>query len=597
MGKKGKFQGKQSYDGFGEQDNTLTPAELIKTRLLQAFDPNYRESAYQQMRYMFGLKWSEGRTGSYVDGDFPNYPDIYVRYQEVGRSRKILSNQFIGLSRVMYADPEPESPGVDKYTAEVRKQAYLSRYRKGEWGDETAPAYMEGDGLGLGFVQFCLKTNTQTGMQRVHMRHSPLVYTLWDRFERSPGRARWVCFVRHLPVDDAAMIFGRDVAEANKVNMVDSNDSWAVEVVRYFEYYDTGAQGGKPTRALILGSMSAEPVRIEENVFGCLPFAYYSHFWAPGMRYPIGKVALQMSSQEAINELERAFRKAVRQGPVTVADERQIDLDDLRMYNAGDVNRILKWLVKAGVTLPPIQRIPGAEVSQSVIKLYEIMDRQNTTDSGVTDFDRGENPQSSRTLGENELVDQRGQTQASWSELQAMRFHVRCVEKAFLLMKNFDRDPVTLDIFGKRYLCNDPTRPDSSLASWLEEESDVIINTDALRYQDVQATKQARLNQLVSVAQFVGPQGALDIRWFAEELARALGEQDPKQAINSALLGQGPAAPAPGVPGAPLPGGGGVPGGPVVVPGSVPPGSGPPPPPGNPAFRTPPMAPPPPGVM
>lgn len=536
---------KPPTDGHKKWNARLTPADAISLRFAQAYDPLYRNSLYHQMRYAFGESWrkDQGVAGAMDMLDFPDFPDIRVRYQEIGRSRRILNSQFIGLSRVMYSDPQPEFPQVDKFTAEVRKQFFLNRYRGegagemfgasqgggGEWADEMAAAFMDGDGLGLGFVQICLRTNPKSGEQQVHLRHSPLIYTLWDRFERSPGRARWVAFVRYLPLEDASLVFGREEAQAAVRVVYDGTRTYGVEMVRYFEYYDTGYENGTPTRAIILGDLRNPPVVREENVFRTLPIAYYTHLFVPGMRVPVGRIAMQMNTQETINEIERNLRKAMRAPQFSIADVSQLDEEDLKAVNAGDPNKIVRWKAKPNHNQEPFIRTPGADVSQTVLKLFEIMDRQFTADSGVTDFDRGTQPHSNRTLGEDMLIDQRGQTQSSWSELQAMRFHVRTVRKVLEIAALFDNDPVTLDIFGRNYTVNDPSRPASSITKWLEEPSSVVINTDSLRYQDVQQVRAQRLQQLLQVAPFVGR--ALDPQWFAEELAKALGEADPKVAM------------------------------------------------------------------
>jgi len=578
-------------DGRGKWGGGLTSGELINERLVQSFDPIYRNSLYQQMRYAFGENWrkDQAAASATLDGHtFPDYPDILVRYQEIGRSRRILNSQFIGLSRVMYSDPEPEFPQVDKYTAEVRKQFFLSRYRgdgmqDGEWAEDMAAAYMDGDGLGVGFVQVCLRTNPKTGEQQVSLRHSPAIFTLWDRYERSPGRARWICFVRYLPIDDAALIFGEETALANVRTVYDGHTTYGVKVVRYFEYYDMGSGNARPTRAIILNELSNPPWSIEENVFECLPFAYYTHLYVPMMRRPVGRIAMQMNTQEAINEIERALRKALRSPQFSIADVSQLDEEDLKAVNAGDSARIVRWKAKPGHTQDPFVRVPGSDVSPSVLKLLEVMDQQFTADSGVTDFDRGVQPGASRTLGEDMLVDQRGQTQSSWSELQAMRFHVRCVKKVLAIAALFDRDPVTLDIFGRNYTVNRPDAPASTMNHWLGDPSEVIINTDSLRYQDVQQVRLQRLQQLLEVGPFVGR--ALSLPWYAEELAKALGEQDPKQAVDpSALQGAAPVAGQPSQPVAPA----GVPVQPGVAPPGMAPGMGVPPPVSQPQFRTPP---------
>lgn len=523
-------------DGKKKWGRTLTPPDLITERFKQGFDPQYRSSLYNQMRYVFGEAWrKEISSGAALDGgDFPDYADIRVKYQEVGRTRRIYSNQLIRLSRVMYSDPQPEFPQVDKYTAEVRKQFFLNRYRgegagEGEWADEMSAAYLDGDGLGVGIVQVCLRTNPSSGEQQVHLRHSPTIFTLWDPHERHPGRWRWIAFVRYMALEDAISLFGEKEAEGAVRTVYDGTRSYGVKSVRYFEYYDIGTgTRGAPTRAIVLNHMGNEPVLVEENAFGTLPFAYYLHHYVPGQQAPVGNIASQIPIQEQINAIEKALKETVKRTGQTVIDVSQIDDEDVKRMNGGEIMPFLRWRPKAGHNAPPVQNLPGAELQQSALKLYDILDQQLTVDSGVNDFDRGVQPRRSRTLGEDMLIDQRSQGPASWSELQCAKFHIRTVRKVLHVAGLFDRDPVTLDIFGKNYSVNDPSRPASCISAWLKEPSSAVVNADALRYQDVVAVRTQRLQQLLQVAPFVGR--LLSPEWFGEELAKALGESDPKVA-------------------------------------------------------------------
>src|SRR2546423_1474401 len=528
-----RFRSKPNNDGKKQWGASLTSAELITERFKQGFDPQYRHSLYQQMRYVFGESWRKDQYGGAMEGgDFPDYADIRVKYQEIGRSRRIYSNQLIRLSKVMYTDPQPEFPQVDKYTAEVRKQFFLSRYRgdgngEGEWADEMSAAFLDGDGLGIGIVQVCLRTNPATGEQQVHLRHSPTIFTLWDRHERHPGRWRWVAFVRYMALEDAIALFGQETAEANVRTIYDGTRTYGIQTVRYFEYYDTGVGArGKPTRAIVLNHMSNEPVLVEENAFRTLPLSYFVHNYVPGQQAPAGNIAPQIPLQEQINKVEKALATTLKRTGQTVLDVSQLDEDDVRRMNGGEVLPFVRWRAKAGHTAPPIENIPGAEIQASALRLYDILDQQLTVDSGVNDFDRGVQPKHSRTLGEDMLIDQRSSGPSSWSELQCARFHVRTVRKVLHVGALFDRDPLTLDIFGRNYTVNDPSRPASTISHWLAEPSSVVINTDSLRYQDVSTVRQQRLSQLLSVASFVGK--LLDPQWYGEALAKALGEQDAK---------------------------------------------------------------------
>lgn len=538
---------KKTYDGYGKSGTTLTPKDEITQRLKDSHDPFRRLSYYNQMRYAFGESWrKDGFMGLHAGGwdAFADYPDIFVRFQEVGRSRKILNSQFISLSKVMYSDPDPQFVGCDQYTAAVRRAFFRARWKgdnwdDGEWADQVQAAYMEGDGLGLGFIQICLRTNKDTGKEQVHIRHSQLINTIVDRHARTPAEYRHITFVHYSSPSDAAAMFG-PVAYENVRQIWDWDQSRPVDMVRWFEYYDIGFNGGAPTRAVILNEFANPPHLVEENIFGCLPFAYYLHFYAPGMRHPTGRIAVQMPTQEALNEIERAMRKCLRNPPFTIIDPEQLDRDDLRAVISGDYNKFVRWKFKAGEgKVTPATRIPGADVSNTTLSLLKLYDTQFNADSGITDFDRGQNPTSDRTLGENVMVQQNGATQNSWSELQMSKFLRRLVQRVMYVASLYDRDPVRIEIEGKPYIVNLPGNPDSTIDKWMEAPADVTIDAGALRYQDVEYKRQVRMQQLMPLLPLVQA-GMIDAKWFTEEIAKALGVTDPKRVLGQALIGVQP---------------------------------------------------------
>lgn len=508
-----------------------TPAEDIRKRLLQGYDPNHYASLYRQMCYAFGDDWNKNRRSGIdsTGGSFPDWPEITVRYMEVGRSRRILNSQFIGLSRSMGNAPAPEFPQLSKQSAEVRKQFYLARYhgneREDSWADEHAAAYMDGDGLGAGFVHFGLKTNPKTGYQYVSAEHSPAVLTLYDRHERHPGRARWVCFVKYLAIDQASALFGEKVAKTYVRQLHDNFSTYPLDVVRVFDYYDMGwGPKGTPTRALIPGDFANEPLFVEENTFECLPFSHMTYLIAPGMRRPTGRIVMQMATQEGLNEIERHLRKALKSPTFNLMDVTQLNAKDLARLNAGDANVNVR-IENPRPDAPPYIRIPGAEVAQTILALRDMYERQFNADSGTTDFERGNMSMEKRTLGENELLDSRSQTQSSWSQMQAVKMHQRSVEVALKIAEKFDKDPVLLDIFGTNALFNEPSQPHSWMSEWLQEPSRVLIGDDQLRARDAKQDQMDRLQMLSTLAPEVQA-GLLSAQKFAEEKLRALNE-DP----------------------------------------------------------------------
>lgn len=503
---------------------------------MQAYDPTYFESIWKQVNYAFGEPWNKAAASAACgsDGDFPVRPDIVVQFLEIGQSRRILNTQFIALSRVMSSVAKPTFPDIDKQKGEVLAGFYTGRHEgdgagEGEWQHELNSAYMDGDGLGLGIVQVGLEKNPESGYKRVTLRHSPLLNTLGDPHYRNPGRWRWIAFVHYLDVEDAVARFG---AECRKYARpwTDSQSSIPMEYVRIIEYYDMGfGPNGKPTRAIVPQNLANPPLKREVNEFGCLPFAYYMHFLAPGMRRPVGRIALQMATQEAINALEKSAIETCQDGAFDLVDMDQLNANDVKLRNKGDRNLKIRIERPSATGAPPYIRVPAKEVAQTWQVLRDLLDRQFNTDSGTTDLDRGSLSSTARTLGENELLDARSQNQSSWSELQALQLLRRTVEKVLRIARIGDRDPVMVPVFGHPVLLNDPEVPQSWIDAFIPGNLRVALGEESLRKADLDAERAMRLKGLQLVAPYVGT--TLSPLWHSEEMLKAIGEPDPKAAF------------------------------------------------------------------
>lgn len=513
----------------------LSNKSSITKRVSAGVDNDYLTSLYKQACYAFGESWNKGQTGSTSsDGDWAEFPDIVVKSLEIGSSRRILGAQFIGLSRILYTNPKPFFPQVDKATQLVRQQFLKARWRgdgyaDGQWDSHIERAYMDGDGLGVGHVQIGLVSNPKTGFQRVTLKHIPAWQCVFDRHARHPAQARWVCFQHYLDPEDAVEMFG-DVAEQHIVNLWDSSTSTSFQVVRIYEYYDLGIGGAEPTMAVFLGSFKNEPFSVTENPFGCLPWASYVHFVAPGMRRPVGRIALQMSTQEGLNELERYIRSTIKRGAaVDIVDADALDESDLRQFNAGNPNIRIKRVSRTDTKV--WERIPAHEIPQTILIAKDLYERQLTSESGVTDFDRGTGFSTQRTATETNLVDTRSQIQGSWSKRQAVLFYQRLFETVTKIAAQYDRDPVELDVFGTNVLVNNPEVPESSIAEFLREPSFIEIDQDSLDYRDVKAERAERLALLNQIADAV-QMGLVNPVWYATEKLKAIGETNEKEALN-----------------------------------------------------------------
>jgi hypothetical protein len=422
---------------------------------------------------------------------------------------------------------------VDKWTGEVRKQFFIERFRKNEWAEQFAMAFMDGEAAGVGCVQIGMTIDPDTGMPHVDLYHHHCYNIIFDRHERTPTRARWVVAVHYLPMLEAAFRFG-DNALQYETTVESGTDGRPMRTVRVFEYWDKGIAGRAPTRAVVLGDIGNDPIEVSPNPFGaCLPFGFFTYFTPPGMKRPMGRIPMQMAMKEALNDLEGYLRKQLKQPDFTLLDSQSLDPQDLQRVISGDVPnyvRVMKPVIQ--VMTNPAVRVCSTGIHQAVIYLQEMYERQFTADSGTTEFDRGMQASSQRTLGENQLVDARGGVQASWSELQLAKFYQRSIDKLFYIAAMVDRAPLRLDVYGMNYTVNDAEDPDSMIERWLEEPSIVIIDAQSLRRADGQMKSAQRLAQLEQLAPHVG--AGIDPVWFVTEKLKAIGESDPREAMGGA---------------------------------------------------------------
>lgn len=517
---------------------SISAKEDVTKRLRQSFDSDYYDSIFRQMNYAFGEPWNPSAVGGHSSGSMPYYPDISAQTQEVGRSRRILNAQFVGLSRVMYNDPEAEFPFLPKMEAEARKGFLLARWRgdnygAGCWADEEHRAFMDGDGTGLGFLQIGLQADRE-GYQLVTVRHSPALMTLGDRHERSPDRWRYVAFVHYMPAEDAIERYGSRVEPYVRLGF-DGVNSEALEFIRLFEYYDMGVAGAEPTRMVILGEFDGEVLESGENPFECLPFSHYLHFYAPGMRRPIGRILLQMATQEAINEVEELMRWAMQRGkPLDIIDSSAYDPQSLERFRTGRGEGFVHRNRPRSGPQDMWERVPAMEISQTTLARLATLEAQFNADSSTTEYERGGMPRGDRTATEVQTLTSRSATQGLWSVRQLIQFRERTFEKAAKVAAMYDRSPVEVEMFGSLVPVNVPGIPESSCEQFLSRPAKALVSEESMTFQDLETRRSKRLAYLFSLLPVV-QMGLLNPSWWAEEVLKAGGEKD----FRAAMAGQG----------------------------------------------------------
>jgi len=529
---------------MSQKKKPFTSIDDIRKRLEDSIDTGWYDSIYSQLCYAFGEGW-KGRVSNGQEGSLPYYPAITLYTKKVGRSMKIITSSLVTLSEIMDAEPEPSWTQCNKWVSESRKQTWLKAWKSRGWKSEHERAYLEGEGVGLGVLQWGVKQNPDTGEDYTTCRHSPLLQTITDVTAVGPDQWRFIAFAKYMAVEDAVAIYGeskrKDIESAT--HRVDE-DNVTQEVVRVIEYYDKGFGTGKPTQCVLIddigGAVLVEP---EENQFGRkLPCSYYEHVLLPGMRRHIGKIILQMATQEARNDLEKAIRDDALTGSLDVVETDLVDKAEFK----GAMKRGEKFVFAKGRALsdtrPVVQRIQARESSSTTFNLLSLYDRELNAEGGTTDLEKGSSQKTgTETLGELQLIDARSQKQKGRSTRQAMYMYIRSVEQWEAISKQFETQPTDIDVFGTNMTINGGD-PRMSIDQMLDEPSEVVISPASLTQQDVTAKTQKRITELQILAQ----NPLIDQKWVAEQMCKALNEDPEEAMVKAAPMPQ--MQPNPGMP-------------------------------------------------
>lgn len=516
----------------------ISTTETVHELLQQGYDPEWHRTLYRQMCYAFGDAWDKVDSPSSTRGKLLECPDITVKYLEVGQSRRILNSSFLGMSRAMYTLPEPEFPDLLPHDGNVLQRFLMKRsegdgYADGEWQTDDAFAFMDGDGLGFGGVQIILTTDRESGFQKVGTQHIPATHVIYDRHERNPGRASWMAFVHHLAPWDAEARYGVKKCGQYIRPMFDisqgEGQGQAIESMRVIELYTVGLGKDGPSRFVLALDLDGDVLEDEENKLGCIPFAHYTHFVAPGMRRPVGHIALSMATAEAQNEVERYMRNAMLKPTMDFVADGQVDDEDVQDYLEGNTTHPIKFSPTPGTQ--PWVRIPAEEAAMTAIKWKEMLDNQFNNDTGQTEMDQSRSD-FAPTLGQDQMLDARSAPAKNWSTLQTILFHRRKYAKVLKVAALFDRDPVTLPIDTDQGIVqitfNDESDPRMGIDRWASKPGRIVISQESIEGHDAKTEKASKLAGLASLVDLV-EMGKVSGDWWRDQRLKALG-YDPNEA-------------------------------------------------------------------
>jgi hypothetical protein len=510
----------------------LTSKEDIKSWLCESVDRDYYESRFSLMRKAYDPALSFAWAGGASSGHrLPDFPDLKAQCKEVGTEQWILEVQLDLLSEVMRSSPEPEFPDVDEFTNQVR-QAFWKKRNKGYGRAKTdgltqmEKAWLDGHGLGMGFVQWGIKTNPKTGYRYVAPKHVPILQMVWDRHARSFCEAQMACSMNYVPYHRAVAMFGEALAEQHVTGLRESNTEEDIRVVRVFEYFDLGHGDGDPTSAIILGDIVNEPYKIGPNAFEILPFAYYEHVLVPGFRRAEGAFDYLVAGQEGLNQLERSMTAETKRVGFDIVAPDLLENEDIEKVEKGQSGTV----VRSSRALQPgesnYQRVPGGEISKTTLATYDMRKQSFMSKAGISNLDRGQDVDGADTLGEVQLVDSRSGKKKNRTLFQTALFFQRNVEVFCQVAKLGDDEPVMLDVLSSNILFNDPSDPNLMIAGWLEEDSDIVISEESISKADMEQERAAKIQKLM----LFDADPLVDPIWKTEEKLKAAGF-DPKKAM------------------------------------------------------------------
>ena len=526
----------------------ITDIEHIRKRLKEGYNTKTMQQYYRLQKFAFGEGLEEDTVPIQDTNFIIDFPDVRPDYLQIGKSRRILNHTFISMSKILYANPIPEFFGIPQDTAQVRRQFYRKRSTENrfgsDWSNEIASAYLDGDALGLGFVQIGLVEGAEG--QRISIKHVPITQVIWDVHEKSPTKARYIAFIHYLPEDVAIDLYGAEVYKQHqRTQYNDDSTEFPINNMRIVEYFDIGwGTKGEGTYAVFADNFGGEKLKHGKNPFGkLLPFAHYQAWIPPGCKMPIGRVLMQISTQEALNELEDNLRTTIQRGvPFNLLDKSSIDPQDYETLNSGENLPTVGYTAGQG---SPFVRVPGAEVPQTLLAYQSYLERVLSTESGLSDLDRSNTLSTVRSASEVGLLQQSSQIQGAWSRKQLTVFYKTLIEKAFQIAAQYDRDPLTVDVNGEEIEINNPSQPNSWIEFYLQDDATIFIDETSLDYKDSEGEKLKKL----AVLQQLAPEmqgGLLDPIAYLTEKLTILG-LDPTKFIK-----QPEAAPAmPGAEGVP----------------------------------------------
>lgn len=525
-------------------------ASEVSDLIQEAWDKNWYDAVLGEQVYAYGgVQQTSGSAGMGWD-QMPISPDVTSTYQEVGKVRLSLQAAYVAQSRIMSSEPEPGFEGLDEIEITVRQGYWRNRYHGlsgGQpWGQSGQDVWMDGRQHGVGAMQIGLETNRDTELQRTACQHVPILQMMWDPKARDPRRSEYVAAVKFLAPEVAFARYGRLHCERHVRTYPISGDSRMgrqVSVVPVIEFFSTWIGDREPTEAICIGNLSSKPMAVKSNSVG-IPFAFMVHFLCPGMRKPIGVVAMQRSAEEQINDVIGYLKAVLAMAPgQTYVNTKALDPEQVEGWKNGQSYSVME-VTDEQLTSAPAWHVPGPEVDSSAVKLYELMTQEFGRQSGLSELDRGGSLQGDKTKFEVAQMQSAVAQNMGGTTFQTVRFLREWMVKVFQVGKMYDRDRFSLTLKGEAIELNVAGEFDSHISKWLSKEAPLVLAAEDLTSADDESKRMKRMAQLERLAPLVGR--GIDPLQYVTEMLRTIGIQDvekwlQKAAQNVAQQGADPA--------------------------------------------------------
>jgi hypothetical protein len=314
------------------------------------------------------LDITSGNTMQKPLGQDGKFADVDVRDWEMGRHNSIMVATQIQAKGLTFNAPDLTYTGIPAENPEtvalVRRHWFLEEYERQQMQHSimwmALDAIISGEGGMCGGVR-----DNDTFLE-----WSDSLRTTWDPVYRETHKKRFVFKDVPMPLGDAIQAYPKLEKEFHKPTAA------KLEETVFLTFYYS-----KTTRAVLYKKVFIQEP--EQTPYGRIPASRMMLFHQPGLKFSSGSVESQVGTEQLKLRLQRYFRETALRGgsPVGVAKGSiaEGEIDDII---EGEECAVIRFDSPSG----DFEWKPGAEISDTSIKLYQMLDQMGNAESGVNAF-------------------------------------------------------------------------------------------------------------------------------------------------------------------------------------------------------------------